>query len=241
MVTYTSNEEVAKMVKSMKTLFPVILSFMFFVTLMVGCAQKPPTITKVEPLNGPTSGGTTITITGKGFKQNAKVTVGGVAATVTKVTPTTVTATTPAGTAGPAAIVVTNPKAKVGSAPFTGFTYYEEVAVSSTNPDPAITPELETPPAKIDVTFNQDVDPASVSITVATADGTAVEGSVAQDATDTKMFSFTPKEALKAGTEYKVTVSGAKGMVGGDANVLPEHEFSFKVKEAAKKPARRIR
>lgn len=228
----------------MKKVLPVLLSIMFLVGLMtiIGCAQKPPTVTSVSPANAPLSGGTEITITGKGFKKTAVVSVGGVAATGVKVTPgatATIKCTVPAGTAeGPAPIVVKNdPKAKVASVPFANFSYYMEVAVASTTPDPVATPELDSAPAKIDVLFNQEVDPATVQVAVAGADGAAIAGAVTPDAVDKKMFSFAPAEPIKAG-DYTVTISGAKGMVG-DNNVMANHSFSIKVKEAAKKAAKK--
>jgi hypothetical protein len=69
-------------------------------------------------------------------------------------------------------------------------------------------------------------------IKVAGADGTEVAGTPAQDTVDTKMFTFTPTEAFKAG-DYTVTVSGAKGTAA--SNVMPtDYSMTFKVKEAAK-------
>jgi hypothetical protein len=143
--------------------------------------------------------------------------------------------------AGPAPIVVTNAKAKVKSIAFNGFTYYEDVAVTMSNPDPTTAPpEGIEAPAKVSVTFNQDVDPTSVMIKVAGADGTEVAGTPAQDTVDTKTFDFTPTEAFKAG-DYTVTVSGAKGTAA--SNVMPaDYSMTFKVKEAAKaakKPAKK--
>jgi len=219
--------------KYVKFLLPLLL----IVGLMVGCAQKPPTITKVEPVTASSAGGTEITITGTGFKANPApaVTVGGAPATGVKViSKTSLKATLPAGVAGPADIVVKNAKAKVGSAPSKLFSYYDDVAVTMTNPDPMTAPvEGIDAPAKVDVTFNQDVDPASVMIKVADAEGNDVAGAVAQDATDTKMFSFTPGAAMKGGT-YNVTVSGATSTTSMMA-MPADHTFSFTVKEAAAK------
>jgi hypothetical protein len=227
------------MAKVTKTFFPVFMALVFCIgllTLTMGCAQKPPTITKVEPTSGPSSGGTAITITGKGFKQNDEVTVGGAKATVTKVTPgatATIAATTPAGSAGTAAIVVKHPKAKQGSMPFSSFSYYDEVKVASTDPDPAITPELEAPISKISATFNVDVDPTTVKMEVADAAGAPVEGKVSQDPMDTKKFTFDTTAPLKAGQSYKVTVSDAKGTIG-ENNILVPSTIEFKIKEGAK-------
>lgn len=66
------------------------------------------TQTAVAPAGGATAGGTAITVTGTNFTPGCTVTVGGVAATlVTFVSPTSLTATTPAGTAGAKPVVVT--------------------------------------------------------------------------------------------------------------------------------------
>jgi hypothetical protein len=214
-----------------------LLPFLLIAGLMIGCAQKPPTITKVDPATASSSGGTEITITGTGFKINPapSVTIGGSPATGVKaVSKTSLKATVPAGIAGPADIVVTNAKAKVKSAPSKLFSYYDDVAVTVTNPDPMMAPEdgIDAP-GKVDVTFNQDVDMASVMVKVTDAEGNDVAGEVAQDATDTKMFSFTPGSAMKAGT-YNVTVSGATSTTSMMA-MPADHTFSFTVKEAPAK------
>jgi hypothetical protein len=60
-----------------------------------------PTITTISPTSGPTSGGTTVTITGSGFGGATSVTFGSLAATgVTVVSSTEITAITPAQAAG---------------------------------------------------------------------------------------------------------------------------------------------
>ena len=67
-----------------------------------------PTVTSVSPNSGLTAGGTTVTITGANFAAPATVTFGGTAATnVVVASSTTITATTPAGTAGAATVMVT--------------------------------------------------------------------------------------------------------------------------------------
>ncbi len=68
-----------------------------------------PTITNVSPATGSTAGGTAITITGTGFVNGATVKVGGTSATnVVVASSTSITATTPAGTAGAKDVTVTN-------------------------------------------------------------------------------------------------------------------------------------
>ncbi|HEX8979164.1 MAG TPA: IPT/TIG domain-containing protein, partial [Parasulfuritortus sp.] len=69
-----------------------------------------PTVTGISPTSGSTAGGTSVTITGTNFTGATSVTIGGTAATsVTVVNATTITATTPAGSAGAANVAVTTP------------------------------------------------------------------------------------------------------------------------------------
>ncbi|GGR77017.1 hypothetical protein GCM10010269_15300 [Streptomyces humidus] len=82
----------------------------------------PPTALSITPAVGPAIGGTPIVIIGTNL-QGATLTIGGVPATgvVVDVTGTVLTAVTPAGAVGNAAVVVTTP---AGSATVTGgFTY----------------------------------------------------------------------------------------------------------------------
>ena len=92
-------------------------------------SSPAPTVTTVSPNNGPTAGGTVVTISGTNFAAGATVTVGSVAATnVAVVNSTTITATTPSGIAGAATVTVTNSggqSASLGSA----FTYIAGSAV----------------------------------------------------------------------------------------------------------------
>lgn len=217
--------------------FAVLLAIVLSIGLMVGCAQKPPTLTKVDPPMASASGGTEITITGTGFKATPAptVTIGGNPASGVKVTAkTTLKATVPAGVPGSADIVVQNAKAKVKSLPFKGFSYYEDVTVMSSMPDVTMAPpEGIDAPANIGVTFNQEVDPTSVVIKITGADGAEVVGTTIQDTTDTKMFTFAPAASFAAG-DYTATVSSAKGMAAGNV-MATDYIMSFKVKEAAKK------
>jgi hypothetical protein len=90
-----------------------------------------PTITSINPNSGLNTGGTSITITGTQFASGAAVTVGGAAATnVIVVSSTEITATTPAGTVGPADVVVANGDG--GSATDAGgFTFQSTPAITS--------------------------------------------------------------------------------------------------------------
>lgn len=96
----------------------------------------PPTLTAVLPATGLSAGATTITLTGTEFGAGTTVTVGGVAATgVVATSSTSLTAVTPAGTAGAANVVVT--KADGQSATLAGgYTYTQSPppAVASISP-----------------------------------------------------------------------------------------------------------
>ncbi|OYW70497.1 MAG: cell surface protein, partial [Verrucomicrobia bacterium 12-59-8] len=66
-----------------------------------------PTVSSISPSSGPLGGGTAVTITGTNFSASPGVTIGGTPATgITYVNSTTITCTTPAGTAGTASVVV---------------------------------------------------------------------------------------------------------------------------------------
>jgi hypothetical protein len=84
--------------------------------LTVTYSPQPPTVTSVSPNNGPTAGGTAVTITGTNFVSGATVTFGGIAATgVTFVSSTQIDATTPAHAAGAVDVSVTNPDTQSGT------------------------------------------------------------------------------------------------------------------------------
>jgi len=83
-----------------------------------------PTMTSVTPATGPTTGGTSVTIAGTNFVAGAVVRFGTIAATsVTVVSGTSITATSPASTAGLVAVSVTNPDGQSGALS-NGFTYF---------------------------------------------------------------------------------------------------------------------
>ncbi len=89
-----------------------------------------PTVSSVSPNSGSTAGGTAVTITGTNFAAGATVRFGSAAATnVVVVNSTTITATTPAGSAGAATVTVTNSGGQSGSLA-SGFTYIAGPTVS---------------------------------------------------------------------------------------------------------------
>ncbi len=91
-------------------------------------------VSSVSPASGSSTGGTPITITGTNFGSDTAVTIGGTAATgVTLSGSTSITAVTPAHSAGAAAVIVTSGGLSATSS--TGFTF---VAPSGTNQPPVI-------------------------------------------------------------------------------------------------------
>ena len=78
------------------------------VTLPGGYRYVPPAATAIDPDQGPTAGGQTVTVSGSGFGPGSTVSIGGAPATDVSVNDagTAVTATTPAGTVGTVDVVV---------------------------------------------------------------------------------------------------------------------------------------
>jgi hypothetical protein len=68
-----------------------------------------PTVTQILPAQGPTSGGTVVTIIGTNFTAGTSVTFGGVSAAFTVNSPTSITAFAPAHAAGSVDVQVTSP------------------------------------------------------------------------------------------------------------------------------------
>lgn len=84
-----------------------------------------PVLTAISPSTGLISGGTAVTLTGSNFQSGATATFGGNSATnVTLVNSTTITATTPAGSAGAVNVVITNPGGQFSTLS-NGFTYID--------------------------------------------------------------------------------------------------------------------
>jgi hypothetical protein len=90
-----------------------------------------PTVTSVSPNNGSNLGATAVTISGTNFAAGATVTFGGTAATsVSVVSSTMITATTPAGNPGAVTVTVTNIGSQSGGLA-NGFTYVLTTSVTA--------------------------------------------------------------------------------------------------------------
>ncbi|KSV75556.1 hypothetical protein N185_17090 [Sinorhizobium sp. GW3] len=96
-----------------------------------------PTVTSVSPTDGPTSGGTTVIITGNGFlaaSGTGAVKFGATTATYTINSNTQITATSPANSAGTYDITVTTPGGTSATSAADQYTYVAAPTVTSVSP-----------------------------------------------------------------------------------------------------------
>ena len=205
-------------------------NYVYIAEAELNVATPAPTVTSLTPTSGTTAGGTAVTITGTGFTGATGVTFGGVAATnVSVVSSTSITATTPAGSAGTASVVVTTPAGS--NAANTLFTYITPLSTDAnlsglTLSSGALTPAF----ASGTIAYTQSVANAVSSITVTptvnqanatvTVNGTAVasgsaSGSInlnvgantittvvtAQDGTTTQTYTTTVTRGAAASTQ----------------------------------------
>jgi hypothetical protein len=97
-----------------------------------------PSVSSLGPNTGSTAGGSAVTITGTNFVSGATVTFAGTAASnVVVQSSTSITATTPAGTAGAVTVTVNNPGGKSGSLA-SAFTYIPSPTVSGVSPSSGV-------------------------------------------------------------------------------------------------------
>jgi hypothetical protein len=97
------------------------------------CAPAPPpTLAVVSPDSGSSAGGRAVTITGSNFQSGASVSIGGVGATVTSLSPTSISATTGPHAVGLGTLVVTNPDSQ--SASLANAYFYDFLDVSTSHP-----------------------------------------------------------------------------------------------------------
>ncbi len=93
-----------------------------------------PTLTAVAPALGPAAGGTTVTLTGTGFRSGLTVQFGGAAATgITVASATSATCTAPAHAAGPVDVVVANADAQSATLA-QSFSYYGATTITGVFP-----------------------------------------------------------------------------------------------------------
>jgi IPT/TIG domain len=95
-----------------------------------------PSVTSLSPTSGSTAGGTSVTIKGDNLNGATGVSFGGVTAQFTVNSNTSVTATTPPGSAGAVQVIVTTPGGSSTSGAGSTYTY---VAPTTTPPPPPVT------------------------------------------------------------------------------------------------------
>ena len=161
-----------------------------------------PAVTSISPTYGPVSTGTSITITGTGFTGATGVTVGGAAATnVVVVSPTEITATTPAtSTAGQVDVIVTTTSGASSSVAGDEYTF---AAAATTVPLPLFSASPTSGTAPLEVTFTDESTgpPASWSWTFGDGNTSTLENPTNTYANDgTYTVSLTEENSLGTNT-----------------------------------------
>jgi IPT/TIG domain len=175
-----------------------------------------PTVSTISPAIGPSSGGTSVTITGTNFSAATHVLFGTVPATnFAVVSSTKITATTPAGVAGVVGVFVTT---SVGTSGFTegdGFAYWAQPSVSSVSPNSGPT----TGGTSITITGKNFV--AGAIVVIGQGHG-AVAGAII--ATNVNVVSPTEITAITAGGAeaatwnlFVITSGGTSATTAGDS------------------------
>jgi uncharacterized repeat protein (TIGR02543 family) len=158
----------------------------------------------VDPTGGTIAGGTTITITGTNLSALTSATIGGHSATFSGVTSTSITITTPAGSAGPANLVLSFPT----------FTLTETGAFSYIGP-----PILTMSGSDQSVTIGSAITPTAITNTGGALSGSyTVSPSLPADLVlnaTSGSISGTPGNLLSR-TNFTLSVTG----VGGVATVI---------------------
>ena len=144
-----------------------------------------PSVASIAPANGPSAGGTVVTISGTDFQSGATATIGGAA-----LASVTVTATTISGTTGPhapnaaSAVVVTNPDTQSGACACT-YSYDPSPAPTVTSISPASGPTRGGTTVTIsgfDFQAGAIATVGGVALTGVTVTSTAITGATAAHA-----------------------------------------------------------
>lgn len=164
-------------------------------TVTITVQAPAPVVTSISPDQGSTAGGTAITINGSGFTGTTGVTIGGTPASAFSVaSDTRITATTPAGAAGQASVIVTN--ATGSNAANTLFTY---VAPATAN-DQTVAVAFNTARA---VTLTATGTPTAYAVVTAPAHGT-LSGTAPN-------LTYTPTTGYNGTDSFTFTASNAAG------------------------------
>jgi hypothetical protein len=167
-----------------------------------------PLISSISPTSGPTSGGTTVTISGTGFAVGATVKFGNTNATnVNVLGSTTITAVTPARSSGSVNVVVTNPGGQSATSN-NAYTYAGTAAPTVSGVNPTSGPAA----GGTSITISGTGFAAGATVTLGGAAATSVVVS-----NSTTITATTPAHA--AGI-VDVVVTNSNGQSGGKLNAF---------------------
>ncbi|MFM7252046.1 MAG: IPT/TIG domain-containing protein, partial [Ilumatobacteraceae bacterium] len=169
-----------------------------------------PTVTQVSPNSGPTSGGTPVTITGTGFVANASVKFGGAVATdIVVVSPTQITATSPAtSTVGTVSVqVITTGGPSVTTSQDDDFTY------ALTTPTVTSVSPISGPSTGSLVTVNGTGFITGISVAFGGAAGTNVTL-----ISPTQLTVTAPATKVLGKVDVQVTTDGGSSATGGTSD-----------------------
>ncbi|WP_124983141.1 putative Ig domain-containing protein [Ralstonia solanacearum] len=176
-------------------------------TLSITVTSTGPTVTGISPSSGSTSGGTSVTVTGTGFTGATAVKFGSTnASSFTVNSATSITATSPAGSAGTVDLTVTTSGGTSATSAADHFTY---VAPPTANASSATVAHGSSSNA---VTLNiTGGTPTSVAVSTAASHGTATASGTSITYTPTASYSGTDTFAYTAtnagGTSAPATVT----------------------------------
>jgi hypothetical protein len=170
-------------------------------------------VSSVTPNSGSTGGGTAVTVTGTNFATGATVTFGSGAATnVVVVSSTTITATTPAGSAGAVTVTVTNPGSLNGSLT-NGFTYLAPVGISFAQ---VAASDPQSPTATVSVAYPGAQTLGDLNVVVVGWNDTT---STVQSVTDTAGNTYSLAIGPTSGTGYRQSIYYAANIASGSNTV----------------------
>jgi hypothetical protein len=181
----------------------------------VPSTSTAPTITSLNIISGSTAGGTVVTLTGTNLTGTASVTFGGVAGTALTVnSDTSITVTTPAGTAGAKDVVVTTPSGSVTSAG--GYTYVVPAPTIS-----SISPVSGSTAGNTSITITGADFTGATEVTFGGVAGTGLTIN-----SDTSITVTTPAGSAGAKNVVVTTPGGSVTSTGGYTYVVPAPTIS---------------
>ncbi|GEM_PF-1384091 len=166
----------------------------------------PPDLVSVTPDSGRSSGGTSLTLSGSGFRFGATVTVDGNACSNYDYAsiPTQILCEAPAGDLGTVGIAVQNPDGQ-SDALSDAYTYVPAPALNVTSTDPPADSISAYPDQEIVVQFDQAVDATTVNARTVQISGPTgqLAGTYTVNGTEVR---FAPSSALDVLTDYTLAV-----------------------------------